>query len=112
MEAYWIVRLYGDMRDEEKWRREQEAAAEAGFTNWQVASFREAFVAADTNADGFLSEREIEAVFDDLMNLNLSQVDRMRKEFRRLGGVKEYLEFAEFLVLMQLILAEGRGESI
>jgi len=112
MEAYWIVRLYSDMRDEDKWRREQEAAQAAGFTNWQVASFREAFVAADTNADGCLSEREIEAVFDDLMNLNLAQIDTMRQEFRRLGNLKECIEFSEFLSLMQVILCEGRGENV
>jgi Ca2+-binding EF-hand superfamily protein len=111
MEAYWIVRLYSDMRDEEKWRREQDVAQEAGFTNWQVASFREAFVAADTNADGCLNEREIEAVFDDIMNLNMAQLDTMRREFQRLEGKRDYIEFYQFLYFMQAVLSEGRGEQ-
>jgi Ca2+-binding EF-hand superfamily protein len=109
MEAFWIVRHYSDMREEDKWRREQQAARDAGFTNWQVASFREAFVAADINSDGCLTEREIQAVFDDLCSLNLTQVENMRQEFYRLGDKKEYIEFAEFLSLMKIILWNSKS---
>jgi len=109
MEAFWIVRLYGDARDEDIWRREQAAANAAGFHSTQVAQFREAYVAADENGDGCLSEREIQTVFEDLMSLNLTQVDRMRAEFHNLGDRKDCIEFADFLGLMRVILDEGRG---
>lgn len=111
MEAYWIVRLYGDMRDEDKWRREQDVANEMGFTNWQVASFREAFVVADYNSDGSLSEHEIQAVFEDLMSLNLSQFETMSKEFHKLGDKRDCIEFSDFLRLMRVILDDGKDES-
>jgi Ca2+-binding EF-hand superfamily protein len=111
MEAYWIVRLYGDMRDEDKWNREQQAASDAGFTNWQVASFREAFVAADGNSDGCLTEREIQAVFEDLMSLNLNQFEAMSREFHNLGDNRDCVEFAEFLRLMKVILVSGQGSG-
>jgi len=112
MEAFWIVRLYGDARDEDTWRREQEAAAAAGFHSTQVAQFREAFVGADDNGDGCLSEHEIQTVFEDLMSLNLGQVETMRREFHNLGDKKECIEFAEFLRLMRIILDEGKGISM
>jgi len=112
MEAFWIVRLYGDMRDEDKWHREQEFAHKAGFTSWQVASFREAFVAADTNADGALTEREMQAVFEDLMSLNLTQFEAMAREFHAMGDKRDCIEFAEFLRLMSIVLREGRGEPV
>mmetsp|Transcript_64944 Transcript_64944/g.102285 ORF Transcript_64944/g.102285 Transcript_64944/m.102285 type:complete len:111 (+) Transcript_64944:1-333(+) len=110
MDAYWIVRLYSDMLDEAKWHTEQEAAQKAGFTKWQVASFREAFVAADIDADGFISSREIKSVFDDLLSVNLAQVDgvTMQHEFLRLAGRKDCITFSEFLNLMHIILYDGR----
>lgn len=108
MEACWVVRLYGDMRDEDKWTRETHAAEEAGFTLWQVSSFREAFVAADTNADGCLSMRETQQVFEDLMSLNLNQFEAMNREFNSLGDKKDMVEFCEFLRLMRVVLRGGR----
>jgi len=111
MDAFWIVRLYGDMRDEEKWRREQEAAEKAGFSNWQVSSFREAFTAADVNGDGSLSSREIQLVFEDLMSLNLGQVEAMRKEFHQLGDKSDCIEFCDFLKLMFKILKKAGMSS-
>merc|ERR1712216_849519 len=110
MTCYWIVRLYGDMRDEDKWTHEQEAAHKAGFTNWQVASFREAFVVADCNADGTLTEREIQAVFEDLMSLNLNQFESMSREFHAMGDKRDHIEFGDFLRLMKVVLRSGRGE--
>jgi len=111
-EAFWIVRLYSDARDEDTWRREQEAAAEAGFHSTQVAQFREAYVAADDNGDGCLCEREIQSVFEDLMSLNLGQLETMRREFHNLGDRKECIEFADFLRLMRIVLQEGRRMSM
>jgi Ca2+-binding EF-hand superfamily protein len=108
MEAFWIVRLYADMRDEDKWAREQDVAHDAGFTHWQVASFREAFVSADANADGCLSELEIQAVFENLMALNLNQFEAMSKEFHKMGTKSDCIEFCDFLRLMHVIL-QGRG---
>jgi Ca2+-binding EF-hand superfamily protein len=105
MEAFWIVRGYCDMRDENKWHREQKAAADAGFTNWQVASFREAFVAADTNADGCLSQREIRAVFESLMSMKLNQHEAMSQQLHKMGDKKDFIEFCEFLRVMYIVLA-------
>lgn len=104
MEAYWIVRLYGDMREECKWTREQEAAHDAHFTNWQVSSFREAFVVADIHAHGYLSQREIQSVFEDLMSLNLKQLEAMSREFNKMGERRDTVEFADFLRVMRVIL--------
>merc|ERR1712178_137752 len=106
-EAYWIVRQYADARDEVKWNLEQKAAAEAGFNAWQVASFREAYLAADENGDGSLSQTEIQAVFEDLMKLSLKQFQSMTKEFRNMGEKSDCIEFADFLRLMKIILGAG-----
>jgi len=108
MEAYWIVRLYGDMRDEDKWTREQEAATAAGFTHWQVASFREAFGAADPNSDGCLSERQIQQVLSELMTLSLHQFESLSREFHKLGDKRDTIEFCDFLKLIKTVLREGR----
>jgi len=106
-EAFWIVRIYADMRDEDKWNREQQAAAEAGFTQWQVASFREAFIAADASGDGLLSETEIQTVFEDLIKLSLKQFQSMTREFRNMGDKSENIEFADFIRLMRVVLGAG-----
>lgn len=106
-EAFWIVRLYADARDEDKWNREQKAAAEAGFTHWQVASFREAFLVADVNGDGSLSESEIQTVFQDLMKLSLKQFQSMTHEFHRMGDKSDAIEFADFIRLMRIVLNAG-----
>lgn len=104
MEAYWIVRLYADQRDEDKWLREQQAAADAGFTSWQIASFREAFAKADEDGSGTLSESEIQSVFEDMMKLSLKQFQTMTVEFRNMGDRSDCIEFADFIKLMQIIL--------
>merc|ERR1712100_205934 len=104
MEAYWIIRMYADMRDEDKWHREQEVSLQAGFTTWQVASFREAFVQADSNSDGCLSEREVRTVFENLMSLNLNQFEAMSRGFQAMGPKRDCVQFCEFLRLMHTTL--------
>jgi len=106
-EGFWIVRLYADARDEDKWNREQAAAAEAGFTHWQVASFREAFLAADDDNSGSLSESELQTVFQDLMKLSLKQFQSMTREFHKMGDKSDAIEFADFIRLMKIVLSAG-----
>jgi Ca2+-binding EF-hand superfamily protein len=104
-EAFWIVRIFTDMRDEEAWRHEQEVANQAGFGAVQVSQFREAFVAADDDESGYLDANEVFAVLDELMALNRIQVEIVKKELSNLGDKKECLDFADFLRLLHLTLS-------
>lgn len=107
-EAFWVVRTYSDARDEEAWRREQKAAADAGFMNVQVAQFREAFVQADANGDGNLSHVELTSVFQEMLSMKLYQVEILEREFVSMGDKKDCIEFADFLHLMRAILDAGK----
>lgn len=107
-EAFWIVRTYQDMRDEDAWMREQQIAADAGFSAAQVSQFRQAFVAADFDGSGYLSDSEILAVFDEVMALNMIQVQMVKSELGRLGDKKDALDFGDFMKLMQTILNDPR----
>merc|ERR1712151_939041 len=79
-DIFGVVRNYDDKRDEASWWREQDAAKAAGFSPLQVASFRNKFVQSDTDGSGFLSEKEIQKIFDDVLRLNSNQIAQLQHE--------------------------------
>merc|ERR1712187_404439 len=108
-EAFWVVRLYCDMREEDKWEREQETARQAGFSPTQVAQFRQSFVEADADGSGELSDAEILKVFDGLMALSMLQVHRLKSEMSDMG---DSIDFQEFLRLMAIIVGKSLDDGV
>jgi len=106
MGAYWVVRTYGDMCEEDAWRREQVVAEAAHFTPPQVAQFRQAFYEADQDGCGFLREDEVLALFDDIMVLSLTQAQILKNELLDLGEGSESIDFPDFLHLMGVVLGQ------
>merc|ERR1712232_1542932 len=107
-EAFWVVRLYSDMREEDQWRREQDAARVAGFSPTQVAQFRKSFVEADADGSGELSDTEILSVFDGLMALSMLQVHRLKSEMSANAAKgRDTIDFPEFLRLMGIIVGNA-----
>lgn len=74
-----------------------------GFDEAQVAEFKVAFVEADADDSGELSEEEILTLFDDVANLDTEQADVLKKELDRLGDKKDEIDFAMFLQLMSTV---------
>jgi len=103
-EMFWVVRLYEDTLEEEKLQREKSASASVGFTEQQVAQFRQAFVEADLDGSGELSEQEILILFEDVVSLNASQVSRLHMELEELGPRKDKIDFSEFLRILGLLV--------
>lgn len=110
MEMFWTVRLYCDHVEEGKLDYENQLSAAAGFSEQQVAQFRQAFVQADVDGSGALTEEEILLVFDDVVNLDESQAESLKKEIDRMGNHKNHIDFAGFLKLMGAV-ARGSGEN-
>eukprot|EP00401_Gymnodinium_catenatum_P025059 CAMPEP_0117548830 /NCGR_PEP_ID=MMETSP0784-20121206/47851_1 /TAXON_ID=39447 /ORGANISM="" /LENGTH=790 /DNA_ID=CAMNT_0005345797 /DNA_START=60 /DNA_END=2429 /DNA_ORIENTATION=+ len=102
-DIFWVVRIYDDKQAEDHWRREQEAAAAAGFNVAQVAQFRSQFVKADVDGSGYLSESEIQEVFDDVLSLSISQIGTLQRELQQMRDAKENIDFPEFLRLMRVL---------
>merc|ERR1712087_278084 len=103
-EAFWVVRLYGDMRHEDEWRREQLAAENAGLSPVEVAQYREKFVLADEDGSGALSDGEIKCVFNDVMEMSEDQTKMLQAQLARMGKERECIDFPEFLRLMGEVL--------
>jgi len=103
-DMYWVVRLYGDSVEEEKLSREKYTSQSVGFSEQQVAQFRQAFVVADADGSGELSEEEILTLFEDVVNLNASQVSRLHMELENFGDKKNNIDFSEFLRILGLLV--------
>lgn len=101
-DIYWVVRLYSDKQAETVWKREQEAAQKASFSTAQVAQYRQYFVDADADGSGYLTADEIQAVFDDVVALNMGQVQNLRRELHNLSDT-DNIDFPEFLRLMRVV---------
>lgn len=106
-EMFWIVRLYGDSVEEEKLEREKVTSQQVGFTDQQVAQFRQAFVVADSDGSGELSEEEILTLFEDVVSLNPVQVSKLHKELEDLGDKKDSIDFSEFLRILGMLINSG-----
>eukprot|EP00927_Polykrikos_kofoidii_P059487 TRINITY_DN54638_c0_g1_i1.p1 TRINITY_DN54638_c0_g1~~TRINITY_DN54638_c0_g1_i1.p1 ORF type:complete len:853 (-),score=201.59 TRINITY_DN54638_c0_g1_i1:33-2591(-) len=102
-EAFRAVRDYADKVSEDVWKRERLAAKEARFTAAQVAQFREAFVAADEDGSGCLSDPEIQKVFDNVVKLNIVQAQTLRRELSVMNENEELIDFPDFLRLMRVV---------
>jgi Ca2+-binding EF-hand superfamily protein len=102
--AFWVVRTYADMREEDSWRREQAVAQEANFTLAQVAHYRETFYEMGGNTNNYLNQDQAYAAFNQLMKLSKIQVKILRNEFEESGDNAERIDFAEFLHLIGVVL--------
>mmetsp|Transcript_16148 Transcript_16148/g.34921 ORF Transcript_16148/g.34921 Transcript_16148/m.34921 type:complete len:825 (+) Transcript_16148:59-2533(+) len=110
-EMFWIVRLYGDTVEEDKLEKEKNSATSVGFTEQQVAQFRQAFVVADLDGSGELSEEEILTLFEDVVSLSAAQVSRLHMELEELGDRKDSIDFSEFLRILGLLVnSDEAGE--
>lgn len=65
-EMFWCVRHFGDMREEDLWRREQAAAEASGFSTAEVAQLRNAFVRIDADGSNSLSVAEAAVFLEEL----------------------------------------------
>jgi len=102
-EMFWVVRLYQDMLEESKVDLVKEVSKDVGFDEAQVAEFKVAFLEADADESGELSEEEILTLFDDVANLDAQQADILKRELDRLGDKKDAIDFAMFLQLMSMV---------
>ena len=79
---------------------------QACFTVAQVSQFSQAFVAADFDGSGYLSDSEILSFFDEVMALNMLQVQLVKSELRLLGDRRDALDVGDFMKLMQVNLGD------
>jgi len=103
-EMFWVVRLYSDALEEGKLAKEKDASQTMGFSEQQVAQFKHAFVAADDDGSGQLSEDEIRKLFADVADLSPSQVSLLNLEINNLGPNRNNINFAEFLRILGVIM--------
>jgi len=111
-EMFWVVRLYEDSLEEEKLEREKTASQSVGFSEQQVAQFRQAFVEADLDGSGELSEQEILILFEDIVSLNASQVSRLHMELEELGPKKDAIDFTEFVRILGLLVNSDHSSEL
>jgi len=104
---YWVVRLYSDALEEDRLTQERQAQESLGFSEQQVAQYRAAFVEADQDGSGELSEQEILMLFDDVTSLKSSQQARLRTEINKLGNRRDNITFSDFLRILGLVLSSG-----
>lgn len=102
METFWVVRHYRDELEQENWEREQSIIEATGFTTKEVQQFRDAFMAADEDSSGFLSEQEVMEVVEGCVTLDASGRKDLRKKIAELDedGDRQS-SFTEFLQLMK-----------
>jgi len=106
-DMFWCVRLYSDSREEEKLAKEMQAQQSMGFSEQQVAQFRAAFVEADTDGSGELSEQEILALFDEVATLSSSQLALLHAEIGKLGDQRDFIGFSLFLRILGKVMHGG-----
>jgi len=105
-EMFWIVRTYADANAEEEWAQEEAVVKSAGFSTAQVAQFREAFVKADEDGSGALSDSEVLDVFDNVMSITVEQVNILNEAMEKMDDAKEAIDFPSFLQLMSLMTGD------
>jgi len=109
-ETFWVVRHYDDLRSEDAWKREEDAAQQSGFCAAEVASFREAFVKSDADGSGYLSQKEIQEVFEAVIKLSPAQHQILAKQMHSMvGEERDSIDFAAFLKLMRVV---KHGEDV
>jgi len=102
--AFWAVRTYADLRDEDSWRLEQSVAQEANFAPALVAQYREVFYEMGGDENNLLTRDQAFSAFSQLVNLSKIQIKILNSEFEDLGETAERIDFAEFLHLMGVVL--------
>lgn len=111
VQAFAVARKFGDLRAEASWRREIEAAKANNFSALQTAQFREAYLEADVDCNGWLSDVEVLDVLDEVLALTLPQLHELRVELRLLGAGRDEIDFTEFLNLLGTMMRKTQGAA-
>jgi len=97
-QAYQVVRKYGDMLEEESWKKNEELVKQATFNQLEVSQLRGAFRSADSDFSGSLSEPELlQALRGLISNITDRQQQVLIQEASELTRAARTINFFEFL---------------